>query len=138
MKLKHKFASVLADEADATLIQPSHWNDEHDVIEPVGALAIVSGVVTVDLSAADFFTLALSANVTSWVFANNPGAGRGYSKVIRITQHASAAKTMALPTGTWDGTAPAISTTLGAVQLMGVLSFDNGTTRDLSLSGVRA
>lgn len=109
-----------------------------DTSDNVTALSIASGVVTVDLSLGDYFTLALSANVTSWVFTNAPGSGKGYSKIIEITQDASAAKTMAMPTGTWDGTAPTISDTLSAVQLMSIISHNNGTTRRMNLSGVHA
>jgi len=32
VSLKHKFASAKADDADTTLIRPSNWNDEHDLI----------------------------------------------------------------------------------------------------------
>lgn len=138
MLIKHKFVSEKPDSADPTRINASNWNEEHELVDPVEALSIASGVVEVDLSAADYFKLALSANVTSWSFINPPGSGQGFSKLIEITQHASAAKTMAMPVGRWDGAAPSISTTLGAVQVLSIVSFNNGTTLDLTLSGVRA
>ena len=30
MTIKHKFESEVADGADATLVRPSNWNDDHE------------------------------------------------------------------------------------------------------------
>lgn len=63
----------------------------------VTALSIVSGVVTVNLALGDLFTLAMTENVTDWVFTNKPGAGKGGSIWIEITQ-AATPYTVAVPT----------------------------------------
>jgi hypothetical protein len=47
MTVTHKFASVISDAADTTLVRPSNWNDTHtvlinDVVEvPVAASALM-------------------------------------------------------------------------------------------------
>jgi len=35
--LKHKFASAVTDGADATLVRPSNWNDDHNFYVGVNA-----------------------------------------------------------------------------------------------------
>jgi hypothetical protein len=32
VSLKHKFTSAVADGGDTNLVQPSNWNDEHDLV----------------------------------------------------------------------------------------------------------
>lgn len=102
----------------------------------VTALSISGGVVNVDCSKGDYFTLALSANVTSFTFSNTPGAGKGFSKWIEITQHASAAKTVALTQFKWAGGigATAVSSALSAIDVLALTSVDNGTTVRATLS----
>ena len=94
----------------------------------VTALAVVSGVVTIDWSLGDYFTLALTANVTSWVITNGPGSGKGFTVMVEITQGASS-YTVAKP-GTMPGTPASlgVSTTNGAKDLLAITSFNNGTT----------
>ena len=38
VSLKHKFASAKSDDPDTTLIRPSNWNDEHDLLMATGKL----------------------------------------------------------------------------------------------------
>ena len=59
--LKHKFNSAVADGADATLVRPSNWNDDHNFYWGVRSVTITSDTI-VD---ADNFTL---------VTYNNAGA----------------------------------------------------------------
>lgn len=63
----------------------------------VTTLAIASGVVNVDCSLGDYFTLALTANVTSLTFSNVPASGTGRTLCIDVTQDATGARTFALP-----------------------------------------
>ena len=95
----------------------------------VTALTISSGVVDIDCSLGDYFTLALAANVTSITFSNLPAAGHGASKLVRITQD-STARTVAWPASfKWaGGTAGAVSTASGAVDVLAISTFDAGTT----------
>lgn len=95
----------------------------------VTALALASGAVDVDCSAGDYFTLALTANVTGITFSNLPGSGKGASKLIRITQDATP-RTVTWPASfKWPGgSAGAVSTGSGAVDVLAISSFDNGAT----------
>lgn len=101
----------------------------------VTALATSAGVVNVDCALGDYFTLALSENVTSITFSNLPGAGKGATKFIRITQDATA-RTVAWPASfKWaDGTAGAVSTASGAVDGLAITTTDNGATWLATLS----
>ncbi len=98
----------------------------------VTSLAIVAGVVDIDCALGDYFTLALSANVTSVTFSNLPGAGKGASKWIEIVQ--GGAFTVAWPASfKWaGGTAGTVSTTPASDEL-GITTVNNGTTWKASL-----
>jgi len=63
----------------------------------VTALTIASGVVSVDCSLGDYFTLAMTANVTSLTFSNVPAAGTGRTLCIDVAQDATGGRTLALP-----------------------------------------
>lgn len=95
----------------------------------VSALTTSSGVVNIDCSLGDYFTLALTANVTSITFSNLPASGKGATLMVRITQDATA-RTVAWPASfKWaGGSAAAVSTGSGAVDLLAITSFDQGTT----------
>lgn len=95
----------------------------------VTALSSSSGVVDIDCSLGDYFTLALTENVTSITFSNLPGSGHGASKMVRITQD-STARTVAWPASfKWaGGSAGAVSTASGAVDVLAISTFDAGTT----------
>jgi len=93
----------------------------------VTAVSSSGGVVLLDYSLGDYFTLELTENVTSWSIINTPGAGRGFTLMVEITQD-STPRTVATP-GTTAGGAPLdASTTAGAVDLLAISSFDNGST----------
>ena len=94
----------------------------------VSALA-TSGSVAVDFSLGDYFTLALAGNVSGFTFSGLPGAGKGGSLMIRITQD-STARTVAWPASfKWaGGVAGAVSTASGAIDVLAITTFDNGTT----------
>lgn len=93
----------------------------------VSSLA-TSGSVTVDYSLGDYFTLGLTGNVTAWSFTNMPGSGNGATLMIRITQD-STPRTVAWPSSfKWaGGVAGAVSTGSGAVDVLAITTFDNGT-----------
>lgn len=95
----------------------------------VSVLTPASGVVTIDCSLGDYFTLAPTANVTSIVFTNLPAAGKGASLMIRFTQDTTA-RTVAWPASfKWPGgVAGAVSTGSGAIDLIAITSFDQGTS----------
>lgn len=104
----------------------------------VTSLTISSGVVNIDCSLGDYFTLALNANVTSITFSNLPGSGKGGSLMVRVTQD-STPRTVAWPSSfRWEGSAPSVSTGSGAIDLLAISTLDNGTKWDATLSKGRA
>lgn len=94
----------------------------------VSALA-TSGSVAVDWSLGDYFTLGLTGNVTAITFTNLPGSGKGATIMIRITQD-STPRTVAWPASfRWvGGTDGIVSTGSGAIDVLAITTFDNGTT----------
>lgn len=100
----------------------------------VSALA-TSGSVTVDYSLGDYFTLALAGDVTAWSFTNMPGTGNGATLMFRITQD-STPRTVAWPSSfKWaGGVAGVVSTGSGAVDVLAITTFDNGTNWDATLA----
>lgn len=93
----------------------------------VTAVTSAAGVVTLNYALGDYFTLALSENVTSWIISNPPGSGNGFSLMIQITQDATP-RTVAKPGTTAGGTALNVSTGSGDIDVLAITSFDNGTT----------
>ncbi|MGK2897201.1 MAG: hypothetical protein ACSLE9_00740 [Burkholderiaceae bacterium] len=94
----------------------------------VTALSISSGVVNIDCSLGDYFTLALTAHVTSITFSNLPGSGKGASKWVEIVQGAGP-YTVAWPASfKWaGGSAGAVSTANAAVDELAITTVNNGT-----------
>lgn len=95
----------------------------------VTALSISTGVVDIDCSRGDYFTLTLSENVTSITFSHLPGSGRGATKWIEIVQGAGP-YTVAWPSSfKWaGGSAGAVSTANAAVDELAITTVDAGTT----------
>ncbi len=90
----------------------------------VTALAISSGVVTVDCALGDYFTLALTANVTGWAFTNVPPA---CSIMVEITQGAGPYTVAWDADDSWaGGSAPAVSTANGAMDVLARSTFNGG------------
>lgn len=105
-------------------------------VTPISSSA---GVVNLNLALGDYFTFALSENVTSITFSNLPGASRGATVAVLITQDSSP-RTVAWPASfKWAGAvAGAVSTGSGAVDMLAISTFDNGTTWHATLSNARA
>ena len=87
-----------------------------------------SGTVTLDLAQGNFFEFTLTANVTGWTFSNLATSGTASSWIIKITQHASSAKTVAYPAGVkWaGGTDHVMSTATGAIDIVSMFTMDAG------------
>lgn len=100
----------------------------------VSALA-TSGSVAVDYALGDYFTVALAGNVSGFTFSNLPGSGHGATLMIRFTQD-STPRTVAWPASfKWaGGVAGVVSTASGAVDVLAITTFDNGTTWDATLA----
>ena len=88
-----------------------------------------SGTVTLDLAQGNFFEFTLTANVTGWTFSNTAASGTASSWIIKITQHASSAKTVAYPAAIkWaGGTDHVMSTATGSIDIVSMFTIDSGT-----------
>jgi hypothetical protein len=127
---------VIVDDAAGESVTITQWEAARATADELAgtlrntssALSISSGTVNIDLALGDYFTLALTANVTSITFSNLPGSGKGASVMIRITQD-STARTVAWPASfKWaGGSVGAVSTGSGAVDVLAITTFDNGT-----------
>ena len=89
-----------------------------------------SGTVTLDLAQGNFFEFTLTENVTGWTFSNTAASGTASSWIIKITQHASSAKTVAYPAAIkWaGGTDHVMSTATGSIDIVSMFTIDGGTT----------
>lgn len=118
------------DVIELTLQQPNPVVGEDR--STVTAVVPASGVATVDCALGDYFTLAPTANVTSWVFQNVP---QGCSLMVKFTQD-SAARTVAWPASfRWvGGIDGVVSTGGGAVDLLALTTHDGGATWLASLA----
>lgn len=63
------------------------------------ALSIVSNSVAINLALGDFFTLTVSANITSMTLVNPPAAGVVRRILIRVTRDSNGSRTFTLPAG---------------------------------------
>lgn len=89
-----------------------------------------SGTVTLDLAQGNFFEFTLTENVTGWTFSNLASSGTASSWIIKITQHASSAKTVVYPAAVkWaGGTDHVMSTATGSIDIVSMFTIDGGTT----------
>jgi hypothetical protein len=99
------------------------------------ALTISSGAVNIDCALSDYFTLTLTANVTSITFTNLPGSGKAATKWVEIVQGAGP-YTVAWPASfKWaNGSAGAVSTADGAVDELAITTLNNGTAWKATLA----
>ena len=88
-----------------------------------------SGTVTLDLAQGNFFEFTLTENVTGWTFSNTAASGTASSWIIKITQHASSAKTVAYPSAVkWSGGFDhEMSTATGSIDIVSMFTIDGGT-----------
>lgn len=105
----------------------------------VTAVTSSAGVLNLDLSLGNYFTITLTENITSITFSNLPGSGKGASIMIRITQD-STPRTVAWPASfKWEGgAAGSVSSGSGVIDLLAISTLSNGTAWDATLSKGRA
>lgn len=106
----------------------------------VTALSIASGVVNIDLSLGNLFTLALTANITSITFSNVPASGRGTSISVRIRQDATGGRTVTLPSSfkAISGSDSAVQTAANAYTVLNFTTYDQGTRWEYVMKGAAA
>jgi hypothetical protein len=108
--------------------------------DAVTALTIAAGVVNINVALGDFFTLALTANVTSITFSNLPASGRAVSLALRVRQDGTGGRTVALPSSfrATAGSDTAIQTAANAWTLVTLTTFDQGARWEYTMRGVAA
>ena len=99
------------------------------ISENANTLTQSSATITIDLATGTFFEFTLTENVTGWTFSNVPASGTACAWVIKITQHASSAKTVAYPSSVkWSGgTDHIMSTATNAIDVISMFTIDGGT-----------
>ena len=102
---------------------------KNGIQENQSAVTSSAGSLTVDCTAGNIFSLALSENVTSTTFSNPPATGTAFAFSLFVTQDATA-RTIAWPASVaWpSATAPTLSATSGDVDIFTFTTFDGGTT----------
>ncbi len=101
-----------------------------DYAETKTAPLISSGALTLDLVNGNVFEVALTENVTGLTLANPPVSGKAGSFTLILKQDATGGRTFAWPASVkWaDGTAPTLTTTANAIDILTFLTTDGGTT----------
>jgi hypothetical protein len=100
------------------------------IAEPVSALTNSSGTVAINCALGDYFTITLSANVTTTTFSNPPASGKAQTLMLEIKQDGTGSRTWTWPSSfKWaGGTAGVISTAANSVDVLAITTFDQGTT----------
>lgn len=126
---------VLFDGTTGKLIKDSGQTIPQVQRKTVTALAIASGVVNINCALGDYFTLSLTANVTSITFSNLPGAGLGASLAIRIIQDATGGRTVSLPSSfkAITGSDTSVQSAANSYTIVHIETFDNGTSWEYSM-----
>ena len=108
--------------------------------DAVTALSISTGVVNIDCALGDFFTLSLTANVTSITFTNLPASGKAVSLAVRMQQDGTGSRTVALPASfkATTGSDTAVQSAANAWTLLTLTTFDQGTRWEYTMRGVAA
>jgi hypothetical protein len=106
--------------------------------ENVGVASIVAGVVTIDLSVAQTFTLELTSNVTQFTILNPPTGSTAFT--MKLTQDAVGGRSVGIDTfrngsGTpipiyWSGggAVPNVTTTASRADIYSFKTFDSGSS----------
>lgn len=116
------------------------WLASRAIGSGVNSLSISAGVVAIDCSLGDYFTLSLTANVTSITFSNLPASGVGRTIMIRLRQDATGSRTVALPASfkAVTGSDTVVQATSNAYTILALSTFDQGTRWEYSMKGIAA
>lgn len=96
----------------------------------VSVATSTTGVLGIDWSLGDYFTHTLDENISTWSFTNLPSSPAGIALVLRIQQDPTTPRTVAWPASfRWiGGTDGVVSSIVNAVDVLSLVSFDQGTT----------
>jgi hypothetical protein len=128
LQVKHATVATTPDDGISE-VGTNEWNAAHTVLEVVTALSISSGVVAIDLSLGNYFTLTLDANVTSITLSNAPASGFAQSIAIRFLQDGTGGRTVALPSSfkPTGGSDTAVASAASSYTMLVASTFDQGT-----------
>ncbi len=90
--------------------------------------SISAGVLTIDLSTGNYFTVSNTANITTFTVTNPPASGYKSNFILCLTANGSGFTQVYPGTTLWPGgSAPTLTTTNGKKDCLGFLSRDGGT-----------
>lgn len=89
-----------------------------------------AGALTLDLQNGNVFEVTLTENITTLTLSNPPASGKGGAFSLILTQDATGGRTVTWPASVkWaGGTAPTLSTTASAIDVLTFMTTDGGTT----------
>ena len=98
-------------------------------VETKASPSISANSLTLNLSAATFFVVNLTAPITSLVFSNTPASPKVCSFTLQFTADGTA-RSVTWPTSVkWaGGTTPTLTSTSGKIDILSFLSHNGGTT----------
>jgi len=102
VSLKHKFTSAVADGGDTNLVQPSNWNDDHDLVMATNKLL---GRSTAGTGAAEEITIGTNLTLSGGTLdASGGGATGGGSDQIFWNNGVTVTADYTIPSSTNAGT----------------------------------
>lgn len=118
--------------ADLLLIRP----EIKDYAETGSTPSISSNAITLDLETGNHFVVSHNANLTTVTISNPPASGRIGSFTLWLTQDATGGRTLTLPASCkpYGGSAPTLTTTANALNILSFCTKDGGTTWLYNLS----
>jgi hypothetical protein len=105
--VKHKFVSAIPDAGDPTIVQPSNWNDDHDL---VGTIPVANGGTGASTANGGFNALAPSQTGNSGKYLTTDGTDTSWS---------------VNPLGTVTSVATGTGLTGGPITTSGTISIDS-------------
>jgi WD40 repeat protein len=139
VSLKHTFQSVKTDSLDVTLVQPSNWNQEHDLTLATNKLL---GRATAGTGAAEEISLGTAVSISGGTLAvTNVPVANGGTGASTLTGYVKGSGTSAftasatIPVGDLTGTLPVASGGTGAATLAAnAVLVGNGTSAVASVA----
>ncbi len=133
VSLKHKFASVKADGDDASLVRPSNWNDEHDLVIDTSKIV---GRTTAGTGSAEEIGVSSELTLSSGTLGIAASlGGKEFTGPVTITSGTQTVSTPALNmTQTWNN----VATTFTGYKLNVTNTASNSASllMDLQVDGV--
>lgn len=123
----------------ARTINGTSFNGSANIVtpySPVTAITLASGVAAVDCALGDYFTISLTANMTSVTFSNLPAAGFAETLMFKLVQDATGSRIATFPASfKWAAGVPGVlSTAANSIDILAITTFDQGTSWDATLA----